>query len=201
VNPADLAIAQYTNLLQRYRKTLDLMSDKAFGDLDRLLAEAERYAAAIQAHAAGEGVVVDLGTGAGLPGVVVAARLAPRPVWWVERRRRRSAFLTQVAAGAGLVNVRVVADDVRNLKPPAEGVAAISAQAVAKFDQVAALTRHLWGSKVLLVSRKGPDWQDEVAALRAHGVAAQGGTARVEVVVAEPLEGRGTLVAVEVSGG
>lgn len=224
---ATAAIVVYRELLARYHRTLDLVSPQAFADLDRHLAEAERYAAAVRELATDEGPVVDLGSGAGLPGVVVAARLAPREVWWVERRRRRTAFLTQVAAHAALTGVRVVGDDVRRLARPAAGVAAVTAQAVGTLQEVAALTRHLWGERVVLVSRKGPDWPDEVAALTAwwqRQVAAgrEGGARSVtdalgsapgaaavaetawappRVLRAEPLGTRGTLVAVELLGG
>ncbi len=215
---ADAAIVVYRERLARYHRTLDLVSPQAFADLDRHLAEAERYAAAVRAFAPAEGTLLDLGTGAGLPGVVVAARLAPRAVWWVERRRRRTAFLTQVAAHAGLASVRVVGDDVRRLSRPPGGIAAVTAQAVGTLVQVAELTRHLWGPRVVLVSRKGPDWAAEVEALAdwwardAARRAAVGdlaaGPAEAEepwavarVLRAEALGTRGTLVAVELQGG
>jgi 16S rRNA (guanine527-N7)-methyltransferase len=219
--PGDAAIAAYRLLLERYHRTLDLVSPQAFADLDRHLAEAERYAKAVRELAPGAGPVLDLGSGAGLPGAVVAARLAPRAVWWVERRRRRAAFLTQVAAHAGLTSVRVVADDVRRLDRPEPGVAAVTAQAVGTLVEVASLTHHLWGDRVVLISRKGPDWPQEVETLgawwRAHGggaevaeagprsgvgaVDAQGLPAVPHVLRAEPLGTRGTLVAVELRGG
>lgn len=222
--PGDAAIEAYRRVLERYHRTLDLMSPRAFTDPDRHLAEAERYATAVVELADGEGVVLDLGSGAGLPGAVVAARLAPREVWWVERRRRRAAFLTQVAAHAGLDGVRVVADDVRRLERPGRGVAAVTAQAVGTLVEIAFLTRHLWADRVVLISRKGPDWAEEVDALAAWwrdqggaahdarqegrvrvagqgAVAAQGLSAVPHVLRAEPLGTRGTLVAVEIQGG
>ena len=201
---ADAALVVYREQLARFRRTLDLMSDRGYADLDTKMAEAERYAAAVARYARSEGTVLDLGTGAGLPGVVVAARLAPRPVWWVERRRRRAAFLDQMAAHAGLSAVRVAAVDVRTLDVGRSGrVAAVTAQAVAALDQVAALTRHLWGDDVLLVSRKGPGWEAEEDMLRraALGWGAYGASATVGVVVTERLGSGGTLVAVRVRGG
>lgn len=201
---ANAALVVYREQLARFRRTLDLMSDRGFRELETKMAEAERYAAAIALRAAVGGAVLDLGTGAGLPGVVVAARLAPRRVWWVERRRRRAAFLDQMAARAGLREVRVVAADVRAIDVGRTGrVAAVTAQAVAALDQVAALTRHLWADDVLLVSRKGPGWEGEVDALRAAalGWGAYGASATVEVVGTEALGSGGTLVAVRVLGG
>ena len=216
----DAAIATYRQLLARYHRTLDLVSPQAFADLDRYLAEAEHYYAAVREWADATGVVLDLGSGAGLPGAVVAARLAPREVWWVERRRRRAAFLTQVAAHAGLAGVRVLAADVRRLARPEPAVAAVTAQAVGTLVEVATWTRHLWANRVVLISRKGPDWPAEVEALtawwrrvaegrqavtgaeaHAGAVAAQGAWAVPQVLRAEPLGTRGTLVAVELRGG
>jgi 16S rRNA (guanine527-N7)-methyltransferase len=219
----DDAIRAYRALLGRYHRTLDLVSPQAFADIERHLAEADRYAAAVRDLADGPGVVLDLGSGAGLPGAVVAARLAPREVWWVERRRRRAAFLTQVAAHAGLDGVRVVADDVRRLVRPEPAVAAVTAQAVGTLLEVAMLTRHLWASRVVVISRKGPDWPAEVEALAtwwmrerarrgghavpaaegagARAAAAHGHWAPARVLRAEPLGTRGTLVAVELRGG
>ena len=201
---ADAAVVVYREQLARFRRTLDLMSDRGYAELDVKMAEAERYAVAIERHAPIGGAVLDMGTGAGLPGVVVAARLAPRPVWWVERRRRRAVFLDQMAARAGLRAVRVASMDVRALDVGRTGrVAAVTAQAVAALGQVASLTRHLWADDVLLVSRKGPDWEDEVEVLReaAHGWAAYGQAAAVHVVATEALGSGGTLVVVRVRGG
>ena len=204
VGRANAALVVYREQLARFRRTLDLMSDRGYADLETKMAEAERYALAIERHAPGGGAVLDLGTGAGLPGVVVAARLAPRAVWWVERRRRRAAFLDQVAAHAGLREVHVVADDVRGLDVATTGpVAAVTAQAVAALDQVAALTRHLWADDVLMVSRKGPGWEAEIDALQAAapGWRADGSSAAVELVGTEALGSGGTLVVVRVLGG
>lgn len=208
VGPDDRAVAAglqaYRALLARYRETLDLMSERGYADLDAKLAEAERYATHVAAHAGPAGPVLDLGTGAGLPGVVMALRLAPRVVWWVERRRRRAAFLTQVAAQEGFAAVRVAGEDARTLDAARTGrVVAVTAQAVASLVDVAAATRHLWAEDVLLVSRKGPGWREEVAALEraAVGWGAESGSAAVELVATEPLGTHGTLVSVRVRGG
>ena len=202
---ADAALSAYRGLLERYHRTLDLLSPAGYADIERHLAEAERYAAAVAELAPVGGPIVDLGSGAGLPGVVVATRLAPREVWWVERRRRRATFLRQVAAHAGLASVRVFEEDARRLVRPGTGVAAVTAQAVGTLAEVAALTLPLWGGRVLLVSRKGPDWLDEVDALtdwlRGVGRRADASWADPRILRSEALGTRGTLVAVEVLGG
>jgi 16S rRNA (guanine527-N7)-methyltransferase len=189
-------IEGYRALLGRFHRTLDLMSERGWAELDAKLADAEAYAAAI-GTLAGPGTVLDVGSGAGLPGVVIAAHAPERPVLWVERRRRRATFLTLVAAKCGLTNVEVVADDVRTLTRERlpRPLAAVSAQAVAKLPVVHAWTRHLHTDPILLLARRGTDWAEEVQALtERHGAA-------VPVLRHEPLGRGGTLVVLRVPGG
>jgi 16S rRNA (guanine527-N7)-methyltransferase len=208
------AIRAYRQHLERYRGTLDLLSPTGFAQLDRWIEESERYAAMIQDHAPGTGAVVDVGSGAGLPGVVVAAALAPRPVWLVERRRKRAAFLQGALAAARLTDARVIHDDVRRVPKPEGGIEVVMAQAVATMVSIAAWTEHLWGPRVVLVGRKGPDWPSELSDLvdwwgrrslapRAEGAEpdANGVRSSPRVLGLEALGSHGTLVAVEVLGG
>lgn len=56
------------------------------------------------------GPVVDVGSGGGVPGLVLAIRLPERPVTLVEAHGRRAEFLRTAAADLGLDNVTVVAE-------------------------------------------------------------------------------------------
>ena len=189
-------IEVYRGLLLRYHRTLDLMSERGLDGLDGKLADARAYAAAVQAWA-GSGSVIDVGSGAGLPGLVVAAADRERHVLWVERRRRRATFLTMVAAACGLERVRVVADDVRVLEREAlpAPLAAVTAQAVAAFADVYGWTRHLHGERVVMVARRGATWAEEVAVL-AERIGAE-----PRVLATETLERGGTLVVLSAPGG
>ena len=186
----------YRALLERYHRTLDLMSAQGFSDLDEKCTDARAYAAAVERWAA-PGVIMDVGSGAGLPGVALAERLPERPLLWVERRRRRAAFLRLVAAECAMGNVRVVDRDVRafprEVLPAA--LAVVTAQAVAGFATLYRLTRHLHDGEVLLVARRGERWRDEVTAV------AEVAAAEVAVLAAEPLGRGGTLVVVSMAGG
>jgi 16S rRNA (guanine527-N7)-methyltransferase len=51
----------------------------------------------------------DLGSGAGLPGVPLAAALPEATVWLIESNRRKAAFLRRVTEECGFDNVEVVA--------------------------------------------------------------------------------------------
>lgn len=191
----DGRIAGYLELLHRYHRTLDLLSDQALDQVGRLVADAKAYAAAVARQVPSGGTVVDVGSGAGLPGIVMAQALPDTRFVLVERRRRRAAFLELVAGRLSLDNVTVVNRDVRRLS----GVCAdaVTAQAVASLAEVARLTRHLQADPCLLISRRGPGWELEIPVLSSAAVTGQA----VTVVEAEPLEQRGSLVTLRLSGG
>lgn len=190
---ADAAVERYAELLRRYHSTLDLMSDAALARLDEHLVDAERYVDTVAELSPAPTAILDVGSGAGLPGVVLAACLQGVRIELVERRRRRGTFLRMAVAAVGAEGVLVRVGDVQQLGGPAADV--VVAQAVATLTELYRLTRARHAAEMVLVSRKGPDWRDEVKALEAEIASA------TEEVAAVPLSRRGTLVAVRVQGG
>ncbi len=63
------------------------------------------------------GRLADLGTGAGFPGLVLAAALPGLEITLVESKRKRCAYLTETIGALGLGNVRVVEGDATRLRP------------------------------------------------------------------------------------
>lgn len=199
-------IDRYVALIDRYRHTLDLISEEGRRHLDRHIEDARRYALLIERLAGPTPTVVDVGSGVGLPGIIVAAALPEAQVTLVERRRRRTAFLDLARAALELDNVAVFGGDVRSL----DGVCAdvITAQAVAEVDVLIALTRHLHRDPCHVISRRGDGWRDHLdAAWRSAGLLdgdpdfpAENPPAGAEVVE-ESLEPRGSLVALRLPGG
>lgn len=112
---------------------------------------------------------LDVGSGAGLPGIVVAA-LTDREVHLSEPRKKRAAFLTEAAAALGLsTRVTVHAHPVEKLPPLRPSV--ISARAVASLDRLLGDMRAQLGRSTLCVLPKGRSAESEVATARAtwHG--------------------------------
>lgn len=190
---ADAALEPYRELLGRYRRTLDLMSAGGHERVAEHLRDGAAYAAVVVALSPVPVRLVDVGSGAGLPAVAIAARLPELDLELIERRRKRVAFLSMAVAAIGAERASVRSGDVRRLDGPPADV--VTAQAVGSLADVYALTRHRHAPTVTLLSRKGPDWRAEVQALESHVDAA------VEVVAEEPLTHRGTLVAVRTLGG
>lgn len=193
--PAEVVadLERYRHLLHRYHHALDLMSDRGLARLDEHFVDATRYVDVLASLFPAPTRILDLGAGAGLPGIVVAAAFEDLTVELVERRRKRATFLRMAAAAVGGAEARVHAGDVRSTT--GSPVDVVMAQAVGTFELVYEATRHRQGASVVLMSRKGPTWRAEVDALRAAiGV-------EIDVVAEEGLTPRGTLVAVRVQGG
>jgi 16S rRNA (guanine527-N7)-methyltransferase len=106
--------------------------------------------------------VVDVGSGAGLPGVVLAVVRPDLAVTLVEPLLRRSLFLGEVVAELRLTNVKVLRSRAEELhgKVVADVVAA---RAVAPLDRLARWTLPLLRSGGLLVALKGSSVRDELA--------------------------------------
>ena len=105
---------------------------------------------------------VDLGSGAGFPGLVVAL-LHSGPVTLVESRRLRAEFLAK-AADQMEVEVEIVQADVRRVEGRTFDV--ISARAFAPLPRLFELAAHLATPETIWVLPKGRSAQSELDAVR-----------------------------------
>lgn len=106
---------------------------------------------------------IDLGSGAGLPGIVIAC-LVDRPLMMVESRRKRIDFLNDVIADLNLGNARVFGGRVETV--PATKAAVISARAYAPLPKLFSSALHLSDKKTVWVLPKGRNAQNELEAAR-----------------------------------
>jgi 16S rRNA (guanine527-N7)-methyltransferase len=105
---------------------------------------------------------VDIGSGAGLPGVVLAA-LVTGPVTLVEPRRLRAEFLERVVRELGLTLVTVAAAKVEKVQGQFD---VITARALAPLDRLLKISTHLSTRKTLWVLPKGRGAESELAEAR-----------------------------------
>lgn len=112
-----------------------------------------------------DGLWVDIGSGAGLPGVVVAI-LRGQPMLLVEPRRRRVEFLQAVVQALGLAQVEVALSRVETI-PSTRLASVISARAVAALPALLASAHHISDENTLWLLPKGRTAQSEVDAARA----------------------------------
>lgn len=114
-------------------------------------------------HAPDAATWLDIGSGPGLPGLVIAA-LAGRPVTLVEPRARRVTFLREAAEALGLTHVSVHQMMVEKL--PAGAHAAITARAYAPLPQIFASAAHVADLSTVWILPKGRSAQSELEAAR-----------------------------------
>jgi 16S rRNA (guanine527-N7)-methyltransferase len=107
------------------------------------------------------GLWVDLGTGAGLPGLVIAC-LRPTPIVMIEARPLRVEFLRRCVTALGLDHAQVLCDKVERVTLSAPA-AIISARAYAPMDRLLASAAHLSNSSTAWLLPKGRNAQKELA--------------------------------------
>lgn len=112
--------------------------------------------------AGGEGLWIDLGSGPGLPGLVVAI-LSERPMLLVESRKRRCDFLRAVVAELGLAHVEIAEAPLERVESRRAGT--ISARAFAPLDRLIDLSARFSTESTRWLLPKGRNAVKELALL------------------------------------
>lgn len=111
---------------------------------------------------AGDGLWIDLGSGPGLPGLVVAI-LSERPMLLVESRKRRCAFLRDAAAALDLRHVEVA--EARLELVETRPASTLSARAFAPLDKLITLSTRFSTELTRWLLPKGRNAVKELALL------------------------------------
>ena len=109
------------------------------------------------------GIWLDLGTGAGFPGLVVAAMDPNRRTILVESRRLRIQWLGDAVSALKLENCRVIGSDVRRIE--AIGASVISARAFAPLVRLVELSARFSTNETEWVLPKGRSAEQDIAEL------------------------------------
>ena len=119
-------LAAYRDLLLRWNTRINLISVETAGEIDqRHIADC----AQLQPLLPPAGPIADIGSGAGLPGLVLAVLQPEREIHLVESDKRKAAFLVEASAQLKLPMVNVHACRAENAKLPP--LSAITARALA----------------------------------------------------------------------
>ncbi len=104
--------------------------------------------------------VVDIGTGAGFPGMILAIALRDVHFTLVEPLHKRSAFLHLIKSTYCLQNVDIISDRIENIR--AFKADLITSRAVSKTGFLLDLAKDFIGKKTQLLFFKGENVFDEV---------------------------------------
>jgi 16S rRNA (guanine527-N7)-methyltransferase len=149
----------YANAMLEASSHVNLVSRRTLEEIPEHLTDS----AALLAFAdPGEGAVADLGSGGGLPGIVVAILRPQARVTLVDSRRSKIVFLKDVTRRLGLDNVEVIHDRIETLAGRVEFPLAV-ARALGDAVRAVPLCMKLLSPEGRLVLFKGPAWNDEAA--------------------------------------
>lgn len=169
--PALRRLIDYVGLLQRWNRVYNLtalretpqMLTHHLVDCLAVLPALQREAATLRP--AGSALrVLDVGSGGGLPGVVLAIMRPDWTVTTVDAVAKKAGFVRQVASELGLGNLRAAHARVESL-PPGSGHDVIVSRAFASLTDFVNLTRALRAPGGVWLAMKGRPPGDEQAAL------------------------------------
>ena len=156
----------YLELLERWNATYNLT---AVRDREAMLVQHLADCLAVVSPLSrrlGSGRLLDVGSGGGLPGVVLAIMLPTVQVFCVDAVGKKAAFVQQVAATLALPNLRGLHARVETLKEAAFEL--ITSRAFASLEDFTRMTRPLLAPGGAWLAMKGKRPDAEIAALLNH---------------------------------
>lgn len=153
-------MATYLGELRRWNRTYNLVAP---GELRRLVPRHVLDALAIHGDS-GRGPLLDVGSGAGFPGLPLAILDPERPVVLIDSAGKKVRFLRHVIRALGLEAAEAVHGRVESFSPDRD-FSTITARALGSLADFAALVRHLATPATRLLAMKGKFPDEELAAL------------------------------------
>jgi 16S rRNA (guanine527-N7)-methyltransferase len=150
-------LAELQKLVLEEATRQNLISAATIGDFERRHIDDSLQ---LIPHLSPDGAILDIGAGAGFPGLVIACAI-DRPMHLVEPRAKRAAFLEKAATSLGLPHVHVHQCKVERVEVPAIG--SITARAVASLSTLFTIAEHLADKSTRWVLPKGRTARSELA--------------------------------------
>lgn len=155
-------LLDYVALIQKWNRVYNLTAVREPG---KMLTHHVLDSLAVARHIAGEHIV-DVGSGAGLPGIPLALALPRARVTLIETSHKKSTFLKQSVIELGLDNVEVVNARVETWDAPRRFDVVIS-RAFSDLAEFASLAGHHCAADGVLAAMKGVYPYEEINRLAA----------------------------------
>lgn len=151
-------LSQYAALLRKWNPAINLIAPSTLSDIEgRHIADSAQLANLAQGTA---GDWADLGSGGGLPGLVIAIQCPTKQVTLVESDGRKCSFLRTSVRELGLDNVRICNSRIE--AADRLNVASVSARALAPLPLLLSYaSRHLAPAGTAWLM-KGRNWRSEI---------------------------------------
>lgn len=144
-------LLEYVALIAKWNKVYNLT---AVRDPQAMITQHLLDSLTVLPHLHGIARLIDIGTGAGLPGIPLAIA---RPAWQItllDSNHKKTTFLRQACLELGLTNVDVVCERVEHYQPSL-GYEAVISRAFSDLGEFARLTAHLLAKDGKLYAMKG----------------------------------------------
>lgn len=160
-------LEDYLALLLKWNQVYNLTAVRKPQDmLTHHLLDSLAVVPAVRRDAAGKAIrILDVGSGGGLPGAVLAIADSLMDVTCVDTVGKKASFVRQVGMELKLGNLNAVHARVEDLRLPPFHL--VTSRAFASLSEFTRLTRHLVGERGVWMALKGKRPDDEIAALPA----------------------------------
>jgi 16S rRNA (guanine527-N7)-methyltransferase len=147
---ARIKLLDYLTLIEKWNQVYNLT---AIRDAEKMISVHLLDCLAVAPHIGGARVL-DVGSGAGLPGIPLAIARPELQVTLLESSQKKAAFLKQAVAELQLKNASVVCERVETWRP-AEKFDCIIARALGELAEFVALAKHLLAPTGVFAAMKG----------------------------------------------
>lgn len=156
-------LLHYVGLLEKWNKVYNLT---AVREPQRMLGLHILDSLSVHPHVAHCKTIIDVGTGAGLPGIVLAIANPEVGFSLLDTIAKKTTFVRQAIGELGLDNTVVLTGRVENYRP-ADGFDGVISRAFAELKDFVDGAAHLCNAKGRLFAMKGVYPHDEIARLPA----------------------------------
>jgi 16S rRNA (guanine527-N7)-methyltransferase len=155
-------LLDFIKLIEKWNKAYNLTAIRDRKEMARLHI---LDSLAILPHIIGKRVI-DIGTGAGLPGIPLAIFLPEISFTLLDSNAKKTRFVQQVVLELKLKNVEIVHSRVENHLPE-QAYDAVLTRAFASLPEIVKLTAHLQAKDGMLLAMKGQNLDTELAQITA----------------------------------
>ena len=154
-------LLDYVVLIVKWNKVYNLT---AVREPEAMITQHLLDSLAVLPHLAAVTRLIDIGSGAGLPGIPLAIACPDSQITLLDSNHKKTTFLRQASLELGLTNVEIVCERVEHYQPSA-GYAAVISRAFSDLGEFARLTAHLLAKDGKLYAMKGIYPHEEIGKL------------------------------------